>query len=98
LITYRLSQQAEQDLIDIFIAGAELFGIDQAKHYHQQLAATFEFLARHPQAAVLRHEITPPVSIHPTGAHLVIYQQLSDHSIFIVRVRHSHEDWLNKEF
>lgn len=95
-MTYQLSQQAEQDLIDIFLAGAELFGVDQTKSYYLQLAATFEFLARHPQAAALRHEITPPVRIHPTGSHLVIYQQLLDDSIYIIRIRHSHEDWLRK--
>lgn len=33
--------------------------------------------------------------IHPFKAHLVIYQVESDGDIFIVRVRHGHEDWAN---
>ena len=97
-MAFTLSQQAEQDLIDIFITGAKQFGIAQAKRYHLQFKNTFEFLAAHPQAAPLRTEIEAPVRIHPTGSHLVIYQQMVDSSIFIIRICHSHEDWLSKGF
>lgn len=92
---YVLSRQAEEDIINIFITGAEQFGIAQAKRYHQQLTTTFEFLADNTQAAPLRTEITPAVHLHPVGSHLVIYQLNDDNSIFIIRVRHSHEDWIN---
>ena len=95
---YRLSQQAEQDLVDIFLYGAQHFGVAAARRYHQQFSRTFEFLAAHPKAAPLRQEINPPVHIHPIGQHLVIYQQLPDQSILLIRIRHSHEDWLNQEF
>ncbi|MCH8537040.1 MAG: type II toxin-antitoxin system RelE/ParE family toxin [Alkalimonas sp.] len=94
---YRLSELAEQDLIDIFLYGAKTFGVKEARRYHQQFTRTFEFLAEHPKAAPLRQEINPPVRIHPIGQHLVIYQQVADHCIFIIRIRHGHEDWLNKE-
>lgn len=95
---YRLSQQAEQDLIEIFLYGAQHYGVAAARHYHQQFSRTFEFLAEHPKAAPLRKEIKPPVHIHPIGQHLVIYQQLPDQSILIIRIRHGHEDWLNQSF
>ena len=94
---YRLSELAEQDLIDIFLYGAKTFGVPHAQHYHQQLANTFEFLASHPEAAPLRQEIDPPVRMHPAGKHLVIYRQVADHCIFIIRIRHGHEDWLHQE-
>ena len=95
---YRLSQQAEQDLFEIFLYGAQHYGVEVARRYHQQLSRTFEFLAEHPKAAPLRKEIDPPVHIHPVGQHLVIYQQMAERSIFIIRVRHGHEDWIHQEF
>jgi toxin ParE1/3/4 len=92
-MAYSLSQQAEEDIINIYITGAELFGLTQARYYHQQLTTTFQFLADNPHAAPEREEISPPVRMHPVGSHLVIYQAEAD-DIFIIRVRHAHEDWL----
>ncbi len=90
---YILSRKAEDDIISIFHVGAELFGIRQAEQYHENLEKTFQFLADNPLAAPQRLEITPPVRIHPTGSYLIIYTINSDADIFIVRVRHGHEDW-----
>ena len=45
---YRLSRQAEQDLIELFLDGAERFGLRQAEAYHDLLAHIFEFLADNP--------------------------------------------------
>lgn len=94
-MAYILSNKAEEDIIAIFVAGAEQFGLAQAQRYHQQLTTTFEFLSDNPQATPVREELTPPVRLHPVGSHLVIYQLEDDNSIFIVRVRHAHEDELN---
>ena len=94
-MAYILSHKAEEDIIAIFVAGAEQFGLLQAQRYHQQLTTTFEFLADNPLAAPVREELTPPVRLHPVGSHLVIYQLEADNSVFIIRVRHAHEDWLN---
>ncbi|MBU2112654.1 MAG: type II toxin-antitoxin system RelE/ParE family toxin [Gammaproteobacteria bacterium] len=92
---YALSNKAEEDIIAIFVAGAERFGLIQAQRYHQQLTTTFEFLSDNPQAAPVREELTPSVRLHPVGSHLVIYQLEADNGVFIIRVRHAHEDWLN---
>lgn len=90
---YRLSRKAEQDVIEVFLQGAERFGLLQAEAYHDLLTNTFSFLADNPQAARLREEIEPPVRIHPVQAHLVIYRVDDDGQVFVVRVRHAHEDW-----
>ena len=50
---YYLSRLAEQDLIKLFLDGAERFGVLQAEVYHDLLAHTFEFLADNPKAARL---------------------------------------------
>jgi hypothetical protein len=41
----------------------------------------------------LRNEIAPPVGIHPSGSHLVVYIEQDSESILIVRVRHFRENW-----
>lgn len=73
------------------------FGIQQAEHYHDLLENTFQFLAENPEAARERLEISPPVRIHPIESHVVIYTIGDGGDIFIVRIRHGHEDWRHDE-
>lgn len=94
-MAYSLSHKAEEDVIDIFLAGAEQFGIPQAEGYHDQLEKCFRFLADNPLSGRKRFEITPPVRIHPFQSHLVIYTVDENNDVFVVRVRHGREDWLN---
>ncbi len=92
---YVLSKSAEEDLIQIYIAGAQDFGLEQAQHYHQKLQQAFEFLAKNPFAGPKRPELKPAIRIHPTGAHIVLYT-VRDNDIHILRVRHGREDWINQ--
>lgn len=94
---YHLSRKAEQDLIEIFLDATERFGLLQAEAYHDLLANTFEFLADNPKVARQREEIDPPVRIHPVQAHVVVYHVEADGEIFVIRVRHGHEDWMAGE-
>ena len=94
-MSYVLSRKAEEDVIGIFQTGIEQFGLSQAERYHKQLELSFRFLAENPLAAHERFEILPPVRIHPIGSHLVIYKVEENGTVFIIRVRHGHEDWEN---
>lgn len=94
---YALSRKAEEDIIEIFLQGIENFGLQQAERYHSTLEKSFRFLAENPQAAHLRMEITPPVRVHPVESHIIIYTTNSESKVFIIRVRHCHEDWLPVE-
>jgi len=96
-MAYILSNKTEEDIIDVFHTGVELFGVRQAEQYHKNLAKTFQFLADNPLAAPLRLEITPAVRIHPAGSHLIIYTTGDEGDVFIIRVRHGHEDWLGDQ-
>ncbi|MGL4313991.1 MAG: type II toxin-antitoxin system RelE/ParE family toxin [Sphingomonas sp.] len=91
--TYRLTRRAVEDLVAIYISGAEQFGVDQADVYHQDLADIFGFLTRYPRAARLRDEIRPPVRAYPHRSHLIIYDLDDDDTVVILRVRHAKEDW-----
>ena len=92
-MSYRISRKAEEDIIQLYMAGVRLFGAAQAERYYDGLEQTFEFLAAHPLAARERPEIDPPVRVHPYKAHLVVY--IADREgVLILRIRHGHEDWI----
>lgn len=91
---YLLSTSAEEDLIQIYIAGAHDFGAEHAQRYHQKLQQTFEFLADNPFAGPVRPELRSAIRIHPIGTHIVIYT-VREKDVYILRVRHGREDWLN---
>jgi len=92
-MAYYLSREAESDIRNIFIEGAQIFGIQQAELYHDQLADIFEFLSDNPRAAHERPELSPPVRIHPFQSHIVVYSIDANEDVFIIRVRHGHENW-----
>jgi toxin ParE1/3/4 len=82
---------AEADLADIWIHGAASWGIGQAERYADGLFALFDLLAAYPEMAREREEFTPPVRIHPSGSHLVIYRW-DGQGVEIIRVLHAHQD------
>lgn len=90
---FRLTLEAEEDVIGIAEQGVRLFGPAQARKYHDELFAIFELIAANPRMARERHELSPPMRIHPFKAHLVVYRIEEHGDILIVRVRHGHEDW-----
>ena len=91
-MSYRISNKAAEDLIHIYREGVVLFGESRAELYHYELERIFDFLSAIPQSARERGEITPPVRVHPFGSHMVIYM-IDDEGVYILRVRHSREDW-----
>ncbi len=90
-----ISGNAEEDVIAIFLSGAEQFGVAQAEHYHDELEKIFSFLSTHPQAARIREELTPSVRVHLHVSHIILYSVTESNDIFIIRVRHAHEDWIS---
>ena len=95
---YRFSKKAEQDLISIYIDGAEQFGEAQAIAYHHDLEKVFDLLAENPAANRERDEFYPAVRVHPHKSHLVVYSGSLSEGIYIVRVLHKREDWRNMTF
>ena len=89
---YRLSRNAEDDLIAIYRTGAQAFGISQAESYFAGLEEAFAFLAAYPRAARERLEIDPPVRAHPHKSHLIVYI-IEETDILVLRIRHAREDW-----
>jgi toxin ParE1/3/4 len=88
---WTLRTAAEIDLSDIWHYSADTWGIAQADRYSDTLFAVFDLLAEFPEMARERSELSPPVRIHPSGKHLVIYLWAGN-GIEIIRVLHAHQN------
>ena len=93
---FSLSVEAEEDIIAITEQGIRMFGSLQAGRYHDDLFAVLELIAANPRMAREREEISPPVRIHPLKAHLIVYRIEEYGTIFVIRIRHGHEDWVSE--
>lgn len=82
---------AQADLAAIWRHGAVTWGVEQADRYADGLFALFELLAEFPEIARERSEFDPPVRIHPSGAHLVIYRT-GGQGVDIIRILHAHQN------
>ena len=89
---YRLSPKALIDLDDIWRYTAEMWSVDQADRYIDELVSTFEIIVSMPTLARERTEFTPPVRIHAHDEQLIIYAIKGDH-IVILRLLGGRQDW-----
>lgn len=92
-MTWRLSHAAEEDLIGIWLTGADRHGPAQADRYQDGLEDVLGLLTTFPELARERTELAPPLRVHPFGSHVILYLVRPDRTVFVVRVRHKHEDW-----
>lgn len=92
-MSYSLTRRAANDIREIYRRGVEIYGEAQAEAYHLHLEHVFELLADNPRMARERPEITPPVRIHSTGSHLVIYRVKPNGDVLIITVPHARQDW-----
>jgi toxin ParE1/3/4 len=91
-MSWKTTRQADEDISDLFVYGAVNFGHAQAEAYETGLFRTFDLIALNPLLARERHELRPPVRLHPYGAHLIVYL-VDGASVLIVRVLHGRQDW-----
>ena len=92
LTTYRLTPAAQNDLEDIWFYTARQWSVAQADRYTDILEDTLEHLLFMPEMARERAEFDPPVRIHPSAEHLIIYWIEDDH-LAILRVLGAGQDW-----
>lgn len=85
---WSLRPAAHVDLSSIWRYGAEKWGPDQADYYADALFAVFDLLAGFPEMARERDMFDPPIRIHPTRAHLILYQTVEE-GIEIIRILHA---------
>lgn len=92
LAEYRLTPQAEADLVSIWRYTARTWSVDQAEAYVASFESSFHLLLGAPEIARERTEITPPVRLYRYRSHWVIYRIEAGH-LLIVRVVHVRRNW-----
>jgi toxin ParE1/3/4 len=92
LDTYRLTPAAQSDLEEIWLYTAQQWSFQQADRYTDILEDIFERLLFMPEMARARTEFDPPVRIHPSAEHLIIYRIEHDY-LAILRVIGAGQDW-----
>ena len=91
-IAYRLTPAAQRDLEDIWLYTAQTWSMAQADRYTDIIEDTFDRLLYMPEMARERLEFDPPVRIHTSAEHQIIYRVERDH-LLILRVLGAGQDW-----
>ena len=90
-----ISPAAKNDLSDIYRYSAEQWGQNKARAYLDTIKDAFWRLTEQPHSGVLRPELLDSLS-DDTRSMLVeshvIYYQIGDHSVLIIRVLHARQD------
>lgn len=83
-MTYTLSLQAEEDLIQIYLYGLETFGELQAERYFNSLEKTFERIALNPEMYPMANEIRTGYRFCVHSSHTIFFT--SEEQVNIIRI------------
>ena len=90
-LIYELSQEADNDLSQIYDYTIEKFGTSQAIEYLTSFEQVFQSLCSNPKLGRKRDEIRKRVRSFSNESHVVFYTILEDR-IRIIRVLHASRD------
>jgi len=88
---YRLSKDAERDIVDSYVYSFQQFGETQAERYHQTLTACFAALASNPDMG-RDFGFVKANSRRANCASHAIYYQITDSDVLVLRVLHQSRD------
>lgn len=90
---YKISQRAEEQIIEAYIYGFKTFGENQAEQYAASLYDCFDLLSNHPRLANIREGYDHPLRIHHHGKHYLVYTLIeSTGDILILSVLREESD------
>jgi toxin ParE1/3/4 len=84
---FRVSDNADEDLIRIYMEGHQQFGPLQAVKYQLELDHCFSLLADQPRMGRSAERIAPGVRRHEHGSHVILYREQED-GVLILAVVH----------
>ena len=88
----RLSPQAQKDLRDIWLYGVDKWSREHANAYVNSLRHSIEMIGSRPRMGRELKNIKPPVRVHTSGQHVIVYQIVDDH-VEVIRIPASRQDW-----
>jgi toxin ParE1/3/4 len=77
MLKYKLSPQAKQDLLDIFLFRIENWGQEQAENYANELLYCLELLAKNPEIGLKRPELHENIQSFTNGSHIIFYRKVN---------------------
>ncbi|TFV93297.1 type II toxin-antitoxin system RelE/ParE family toxin [Algoriphagus kandeliae] len=83
-MSYSLSFQAEEDLIQIFLYGLKTFGESQAERYFSSLEKTFERIAKNPEMYPMASEFKEGYRFCIHISHTIFFKM--DEEVKIIRI------------
>lgn len=89
---FRLTEDAEEDVIRILVEGGQMFGLKSAEHYYHRLMEAFDLIAAYPMAARRVTDTQPAVHLKPFETHVILYI-VDEEGPLIFAIRHAREDW-----
>jgi len=84
---YRLTRDAGDDLLKMFLYGFETFGLTQAEAYRDGMIQCFELLAANPRLGRMADEISPGSRRHEHAHHVIFYDEQPD-GVLITSIIH----------
>lgn len=91
---YIISPRAQRDLEGIWDSTAERWNLTQAEIYLRGIWAAIETIAADPGIGRSADDVRPSYRRYPVGSH-VIFCQLADEMVDVIRILHSHMDFDN---
>ncbi|MCK2053565.1 type II toxin-antitoxin system RelE/ParE family toxin [Methylobacterium sp. 37f] len=83
---YRLTQRADDDLLDLFVFGLQNFGDVQAQRYRTGLDRCFRLLADNPGLGRPAHRLAEGVRRHEFESHVILYEEIPDGVLILALV------------
>ena len=74
---YKLSLQAEQDLLDIFLYGIENWGPRQANNYANELLHCLELIVKNPEIGLDRSDLFEDIKSFAIASHVIFYRNVN---------------------
>ncbi|UIY28782.1 type II toxin-antitoxin system RelE/ParE family toxin [Neorhizobium galegae] len=84
---FRLTRQADKDMLDIFVFGLDVFGQFQARKYAGDLQHCFGLLADNPRMGRVAAALGPEVRRHAHQSHVILYE-IAEFGVLILGIVH----------
>ncbi len=84
----RLTEEAEQDLLTMFLFGFEAFGVAQARKYYTGMHPCFSLLAENPRLGRKADSYAPGARRHEHGQYVIFYDEAPT-GVLIIAVLHN---------
>ena len=93
---YRLTNEAVQDLSNIWLYTVDAWSEEQADKYYEMLLTTCSNIADNPNVGKNYNKITKDLFGFPANRHIIFYRIISQSQIEITRILHEQMDLKNR--